>query len=64
MSAWPEAVWIVKETQKALNVDERVRELDQRLALVENRILIISDSTPTLSNISNNSLWFRIIRDE
>ena len=67
MSVWPEAVWIVREMQSALNMEGRFQELSIRLSEIESRYLIVStgnntpDSAP--ETINNGSLWFRIIGD-
>lgn len=67
MSAWPEAVWIVRETQKAFNIEQRLQALDDRLKAVEHRYLIVAtgDSGPnhdsSISEFSAGSLWFKII---
>lgn len=68
MSAWPEAVWIIRETQKALNMDERLNQLEARLVIVENRLFFVSNNTPVIPiepgederHISEGSLWFHI----
>ena len=67
MSAWPEAVWIVRETQKAFNIEQRLQALDDRLKAVEHRYLIVAtgDNGPnydsSISEFSAGSLWFKII---
>lgn len=68
MSAWPEAVWIVRETQKAFNIEQRLKALDDRLKAVENRYLIVATGDnvgpnlpQSIESVSAGSLWFKII---
>lgn len=65
MSVWPEAVWIVREMQNALNMEGKYQELSDRLDAIEARYLIMStgSTSPDLAPeiINNGSLWFRII---
>lgn len=66
MSAWPEAVWIVRETQKAFNVEQRLQELDRRLKAVEHRYLIVATGNTdpnhdsSITEFSVGSLWFKV----
>lgn len=63
MSAWPEAVWLKNEINKALGMDKKIEELSQRLSLVEHRYLFLSASQPSESSISAGSLWAKIEQD-
>ena len=66
MSVWPEAVWIVRETQKAFNVEQRLQNLDDRLKAVEHRYLIVATGSTepqhdsSIESFSDGSLWFKI----
>ncbi len=67
MSAWPEAVWIIREVQKAIGANDRLQQLDTRLTVIENRYLIIATSTneDVPSDLpytpSDGSLWMRVV---
>ena len=65
MSAWPEAVWIKQEIEKALNMSNILLDLQTRLTAIENRYLIVAtsqnDQPAGISFIPDeNSLWFKI----
>ena len=69
MSAWPEAVWIIREMQKAIGANDRIKELDLRLQAIEHRYLIIAaangsnpDPTQFLSVPSEGSLWMVVVQ--
>lgn len=67
MSAWPEAVWVIREVQKAIGANDRLQRLDARLTVIENRYLIIATSTnegvpSDLSYTpSDGSLWMKVV---
>lgn len=60
MSAWPEAVWLMNEMNKALNVEGRAEALSQRLSIVENRFVYLSSVNETPMNASVGSVWAKI----
>lgn len=60
MSAWPEAVYIIKQIQNALNLNQRVLKLQNRLfvfAAVKSSAVLEPDLEDEY-NFSNDSIWF------
>ena len=60
MSAWPEAVWLLREINVSLGMEEAIAALDQRLVQIENRQLFVQNTQPT--NASKGSLWMKTVQ--
>ena len=62
MSAWPEAVYIIREIQNSLNLTQRVLKLENRLYVFapqkENETGILEPDLEEEYNFSNDSVWF------
>lgn len=66
MSAWPEAVYIIKQISNQLNLNDRVLELENRLVVFAKKDSTKTKLTPILEDnytFSNGSLWF-VEKDE
>lgn len=66
MSAWPEAVYIIKQISNQFNLNDRVLELENRLVVFAKKDSTKTKLTPVLEDdytFSNGSLWF-VEKDE
>ena len=66
MSAWPEAVYIIKQISNQLNLNNRVLELENKLVVFAKKDSTKQKLTPILDDsydFSNGSLWF-VEKDE
>ena len=60
MSAWPEAVWIVKEVSASLNAEEKISNLSQRLQAIEHRHVYVATSAGGVEDPSKGAVLLRI----
>lgn len=58
MSAWPEAVWIVREVTASLNAEALLNALQDRVSVLEKKHVKISNTQP--NGLTAGSLWLRI----
>jgi len=62
MSAWPEAVWIVREINAALTAEEKIQELSRRLTAIEYRHVFIASNEASIQNKTEGSILLKVVR--
>lgn len=60
MSAWPEAVWIVREVSASLNAEEKITNLSTRLQAIEHRHVYVNTSAGGIEDPSKGAVLLKI----
>lgn len=61
MSAWPEAVWIVREINAALTAEEKIQELSRRLTAIEYRHVFIAHNAAEIQDKSEGAILLKVV---
>lgn len=61
MSAWPEAVWIVREINAALTAEEKIQELSRRLTAIEYRHVFIARNAAEIQDKSEGAILLKVV---
>ena len=61
MSAWPEAVWIVREINAALTADEKIQQLSKRLDALQHRHIYIGSDQAVITEVSDGAVFLKYV---